>query len=171
MPSWTGQLLVASPVLADGAFRRTVVLLVDHDGDGALGVVLNRPLPRPLGDLAPLLVGEAAAPRVVFSGGPVAPEVVVALSRPVGSGLCAWTAVDLAAPPDLPPPVRVFTGYAGWAPGQLEHEVDQGAWWLLDVRQDDLFGSHPDVLWRSVLRRAPVPLAYASTLPDAPGSN
>ncbi len=144
--SLTGALLVASPTLADPNFARSVVLLLDHDEEGALGVILNRPSEgrngrrrfpsraRPDGQT---LLSE---PAVIHVGGPVTPEAIVCLgrmragrrSRPDGAGgLSGWTplggfvgAIDLDADPDdllaLLDGLRVFAGYSGWGPGQLE---------------------------------------------------
>jgi putative transcriptional regulator len=161
--SLSGQLLVATPLLQDGHFLRTVVLLVDHDEDGAIGVVLNRPTSLEVRDDLPLLASSAAEPAHVFGGGPVRDELTMALSGARGDGLCAWTVVDRVDPPDLPAPLRLFRGYAGWGPGQLEGELAEGAWWVVSPRVGDLFTPTPQTLWRDLLRRQGPPLAYAST--------
>ena len=67
--------------------------------------------------------------------------------------------------------VRVFSGYAGWSPGQLEGEVEQGAWWVVDALPGDPFVARPELLWRQVLRRQGPPLALVSTYPDDPALN
>ncbi len=164
-----GSLLVATPLLADPSFTRTVVLLVDHDSTGAVGVVLNRPGERPLQEVAEPLAGAAAAPAQVFLGGPVSPDLTVCLSA--APGLAAWTVLDLTDPPEMTGPLRVFQGYAGWGPGQLEREVAEGAWWVLPASPQDVFCADPAQLWRQVLRRSPPPVSYASTWPEDPGLN
>jgi putative transcriptional regulator len=150
-------------VIDEPTFRRTVVLVVDHDSDGTLGVVLNRPTQVPVGAEFAAIAGETAEPGVVFAGGPVQPDITVALSAAQGAGLCAWTVVDARAPHVPPAPVRLFRGYAGWSPGQLAQEVDAGAWWVLPPRAADVFGPTPATLWRDVLRRQQAPLSFAST--------
>ncbi|MEX2504226.1 MAG: YqgE/AlgH family protein [Egicoccus sp.] len=185
MHEWqTGRLLVATPALEDPNFERTVVLILDHDEDGALGVVLNR-----TSDLAvdEALVGWAdlvAKPPVVFGGGPVEPTAIVALGRATASvpadevvspRLDRVRLVDLAADPALAAAdldrVRVFAGYAGWGPGQLEVEVDAGAWFTVDADPGDVFTAEPARLWQAVLRRQPDELALFSTFPADPSLN
>lgn len=159
----TGQLLIATPMLGDPNFLRTVILLVDHDDHGAIGVVLNRPTEIPVVDEVPRLALSVTEPARVFGGGPVQDEVTMALSAARGDGLCSWTVVDSDDPPDLPEPVRVFRGYAGWGPGQLEGEIAEGAWWTARPRPGDLFTPTPELLWSAVLRREGPPMSYAAT--------
>jgi putative transcriptional regulator len=179
--SLTGRLLVALPALDDPNFERTVVLLLDHDEDGALGVVLNRasevPVHEALVDWADL----AAKPPVVFGGGPVEPTAVVALGRtPVHVVPEGWEPllervrlVDVSADPVATEvdEVRVFAGYAGWGPGQLEGELDMGAWATVDARPEDVFTATPDELWSRVLARQSGPLRLLATFPDDPSTN
>jgi putative transcriptional regulator len=179
----TGRLLVASPQLADPNFSRTVVLVLDHDEDGALGVVLNRTSEVAVSDAAAGWSELAADPAVVFGGGPVEPDAVVALGRSaarVGADLDAMLdehvrLVDLTADPVLErlelDKVRVFAGYAGWAPGQLEGEIDQGAWFAVDAEPGDVFTDDPLGLWHAVLRRQPDELALLATFPADPTTN
>jgi putative transcriptional regulator len=172
-----GRLLVATPVLLDPNFARTVVLVVQHGDDGSLGVVLNRPTgadPR-----APLpawsdLIGD---PPVVFVGGPVQPGVAVGLARASGPvEHPGWLPVighvglvDLSLDPsdygDRITEVRVFAGYAGWAADQLEVEVDEPAWFVIDGDEHDPFTEQPEDLWRVVLRRQRGSLALYATYP------
>ncbi len=171
MAGLTGQLLVATPALADPNFSRTVVLLVDDDDEGSLGVVLNRPTGLEVAELSPALAGVAAAPEVVFAGGPVSPEVTVCLAAARAEGLCSWTVLDPAAPPQLPGPVRLYQGYAGWGSGQLAAEIGVGAWWVAPPLPADLVDPRPAQLWRTVLRRQPPPRGWVSTLPTDPTLN
>ncbi len=162
-----GRLLVASPRLQDPNFDRSVVLVLEHDQDGTLGLVLNRPTITPVAEiLAPWAeCADQAPPAVVFGGGPVSPDVAVGLaglstasddpgSLPVVGRIGL---VDLSTAPStqaLPVmPVRVFAGYAGWGPGQLGAEMAEGAWFVVDAQAQDLVAKEPADLWRSVLRR------------------
>ena len=184
-----GQLVVATPSLLDPNFARTVVLLLQADEvDGALGLVLNRPtgtdVAEVLADWAPL----AGDPPVVFVGGPVQPNGAICLGRgrPAGQPVAAYSVlegvpgtslgtVDLDSSPDELAPavsqVRLFAGYAGWSAGQLEAEVEEGAWWVLDALPDDAFTAEPEALWARVLKRQGPPIAFAAGYPADPTLN
>jgi len=167
MPTWlTGKLLVAMPVLDDPAFSRAVVLLIDHDEDGALGIVLNRASEVPVSEATDSLIDLIPAPGVLFGGGPVEPNALVAIGHAQdGVGQVDTTIVkglrlvDLDQDPVLAgvelSQVRLFAGYAGWSPGQLEHEVWHGAWIVVDIEPSDVFTPEPEHLWREVLARQP----------------
>ncbi|MFC0082718.1 YqgE/AlgH family protein [Aciditerrimonas ferrireducens] len=175
-----GRLLVAAPQLEDPNFHRTVVLVVEHDEEGSFGLVLNRPTAVPVGDLLEgwATAAEGAPPAVVFQGGPVSPEVVIGLGRPSLGGrfvpvLGAVGIVDLH---EVPPPgsavaARIFSGYAGWGPGQLDRELAQGAWFVVPGRPEDLLGGDPEGLWRAVLRRQPGELRLLAAYPADPAAN
>jgi putative transcriptional regulator len=182
--AWTrGRLLVATPVLVDSNFDRTVVLMLEHSEDGALGLVLNRPLDVDLLDTLPEWSPVCADPQTVFGGGPVQPEAAFCLAqvrRPTPGD--AWTSVlgdvgvaDLGrGPSDVPGGVvaaRIFAGYAGWSPAQLEGELAQGAWWVVDAVPDDVMTDAPGGLWRRVLRRQRAPLSWVANYPDDPNDN
>jgi putative transcriptional regulator len=184
-----GRLLVATPVLGDPNFRRTVVLIVEHEAEqGTLGVVLNRPTEVPVDTVLEPWNDLATSPSVVFSGGPVAPNSALALAlvpgtdEPIGwhpldgtPAMARLGLVDLDAPPGLLAPaiasLRVYAGYAGWSVGQLETEIDEGAWYVLPAEPADAFCPEPERLWPAVLRRAGGELAYVATYPDDPGLN
>ncbi len=187
--SLTGRLLVATPVLADPNFRRTVVLIVEHEpAEGTLGVVLNRPTDVPVGRVLEPWSQLVTGPSVVFRGGPVAPDSALAIAlvpgdaEPLGwHSLAADPAmsrlglVDLDAPPDLLAPainrLRVYAGYAGWAPGQLKAEIDEGAWYVISAEPSDVFAAEPGGLWSTVLRRQGGEMAFTATFPDDPDLN
>lgn len=179
----TGRLLVASPQLDEPTFRRAVVFVLDHDEDGALGVVLNRTSIVPVREAAAPWVDLVCEPPVLFDGGPVEPDAVVALGR-TGARVGAEHGgllddhirlVDLSADPVLEQleleTVRVFAGYAGWAPGQLESELLQDAWFVVDARPQDVFTGDPSTLWHDVLRRQPGELRLLATFPEDPAMN
>lgn len=184
MDDWlTGKLVVATPQLDDPNFRRAVVLVLDHDDEGAIGVVLNRASAVRVRDTLTDWLELVAAPPVVFGGGPVEPTAIVALGRArPGQAREGATAileriqlVDLDTDPLLAAAelehVRVFAGYAGWAPGQLESEVLQGAWFPVDAVPTDVFTDDPDQLWHTVLARQPDQLRLFATFPDDPTMN
>ena len=190
-PSTTGRLLLATPPLGDPNFDRTVVLMLEHNDEGALGLVLNRPtVEDEVPGLAPWF-GVASEPAVVFRGGPVEPETLIGLAAaapedraladdaggsdgwaPLTSGLGT---VDLESDPDEVSPAflgfRLFRGYAGWGAGQLEDELADGAWIVLDRVPADPFTTEPDDLWRSVLRRQGGRLAWLANCPDDLSAN
>lgn len=181
--SLRGKLLVAGPGLVDPNFARTVVLVCEHTDEGALGVVLNRasdtPLPDELGGWRDLL----ARPPVVFAGGPVVPEGVLCLAKIQGAPpeegwhpvLGPLGTLDLRGQPELVGAaverIRVFAGHAGWAPGQLEAEVDAGGWFVCEADPEDALTPEPDALWSFVLRRQGGRLAMVSTYPEDPSLN
>lgn len=181
--SLRGKLLVATPVIGDPNFDRAVLLVVDHGAPGALGIVLNRPTEVSLLEPLPEWDGLAAYPPVVFVGGPVAREAAIGLGRIRHEGRGdGWSPVldgigtlDLSRrPSDLPTgidQVRVFVGYAGWGPGQLEAEVAADAWFVTDARPDDVLSDHPAHLWSAVLRRQGGPTALLSYCPPDPSLN
>ncbi len=180
--SLKGKLLVATPDLSDPNFFRTVVLMLEHGRGGALGVVLNRPSELEVSEPLPAWAEVAAQPPVVFVGGPVSPSSAICLGRaePVADG--DWQpvvgpvgAVDLnLAPGEVTPRpevVRVFAGYAGWGPRQLEAEILSGGWFVVDAEPDDALSQAPDELWSEVLRRQPGRLAIFANYPLDPSTN
>ncbi|WP_456698318.1 YqgE/AlgH family protein [Aeromicrobium sp. P5_D10] len=182
MDTLRGRLLVATPAIESGPFLRSVVFLLDHDADGALGVIVNRPLESDVDDVLPDWAALVNAPDCLFDGGPVAMDSALALGvisdnlPPLGWRQMAGRVglVDLDGP--LPGTgelagLRVFAGYAGWAPDQLEAEIAEGAWLVLDARESDLMSPQPETLWREVLRRQDGDLRYWTTFPDDPSVN
>lgn len=167
MESMTGQLLVAAPALKDPNFDRTVVLLVAHEPGGALGVVLNRATEVPVAEVLGAWGTLAREPAVLFEGGPVQPESAICLARLRTANQRATKGihqisgvvgtVDLSVDPDevreSVTGIRVFAGYSGWSPGQLEDEIASGSWFVLDALPGDPFMERPDDLWPMVLRR------------------
>ncbi|MDG4860606.1 YqgE/AlgH family protein [Streptomyces sp. T-3] len=181
--SLTGRLLVATPALADPNFDRAVVLLLDHDDEGSLGVVLNRPTPVGVGDILEGWAALAGEPGVVFQGGPVSLDSALGVGViPGDDGPLGWRRVhgaiglvDLETPPELIGAalgsLRIFAGYAGWGPGQLEDELVEGAWYVVESEPGDVSSPVPERLWREVLRRQRSELAMVATYPDDPSLN
>ncbi len=187
---YVGALLVATPLLDDPNFRRSVVLVLEHDEDGGtLGVVLNRPSEISVTQVLPSWDSLVTGPSVLFEGGPVQTDSALALAAvPSGEEPLGWRrlhsptpavarlgTVDLDAPPEILAgeiaQMRIFAGYAGWTAGQLEAEIKQGAWYLIDAEPGDTFHDDPERLWRMVLRRQPGELAFVATCPDDPQMN
>jgi putative transcriptional regulator len=179
-----GMLLVATPVLLDPNFADTVVLLLDVDVDGALGVVLNRPSPVSVAEVLGQWGTAVTEPHVLFHGGPVGTDAApaVALLRdpddvPVGFRAVQGSLglLDLDTPAELLvgslARLRIFAGYAGWSSGQLEAEVEEGSWYVVPGEAVDPFRDDTDLLRRDVLRRQPGELAWHSTRPADPELN
>jgi putative transcriptional regulator len=179
--SMKGKLLFSTPALFDPNFRRTVILVGEHGDDGAMGVVLNRPTSVTVADAVPPLSELVEDDDVVHLGGPVQPQAVVVLADFLDAAHVGDFVVDSVgflpgeiADADEVGPVRalrVFAGYAGWSPGQLEEELGEGSWLVLPARASDVFGERPERLWSDVLRRQGGALAVLALLPDDPSLN
>jgi putative transcriptional regulator len=162
-----GVLLVAKPDLGDPNFRETVVLVTRHPGGGAVGVVLNRPTRMPASQLLPEHEALRGRPDRLFAGGPVSPRALVAVFRSKDRPEAAlrvladvYLSLDgvfldgLLRRPDAPRELRVYAGYAGWAPGQLEAEIARDDWYVLEPDAATIFRADPATLWRELHRRA-----------------
>ena len=186
----TGNLLVATPLLSDPNFGRTVVLVVEHETSGTLGVVLNRPTEVQVSDVLEPWGELTSGPQVMFQGGPVALDSALAVGgmlapsaeeEPLGWRRISTDAsrglglVDLDAPPEVLAgeirSLRIFAGYAGWSAGQLESEIEDGSWYVVEVERDDPFTADPGRLWRDVLRRQPGDLSLVASFPEDPTRN
>ncbi len=177
-------LLVATPQLVDPNFADTVVLLLDVDEAGALGVVLNRPTPVSVAEVLSAWSGVVAQPDVLFLGGPVSTEGALAVGWlrdtddvPVGFREVQGSlgVVDLDTPVELIDGslsgMRIFAGYAGWGAEQLDGEIEEGSWYVVPAQPPDVFREDCSELWRDVLRRQPGELAWHSTRPLDPDLN
>lgn len=181
--SLAGRLLVASPDLLDPHFHRTVVFVLAHGDDGTLGLILNRPLPDTVEEHLPGWGAHVSEPRRLFEGGPVEQSAVLTLGRALPNGRPAWVLtateriglIDQAGAPDNLATgleaVRVFGGHAGWGGGQLEAEIEERAWFVVDAEPGDPFAEQPEQLWQTVLRRQQSKLAMYAFLPDDPSVN
>lgn len=173
--SLKGSLLVAAPALVDPNFHRTVVLVAEHGEAGAMGVVLNRPSDTAVAEAIPELVSLAGDEEPVFVGGPVAVDSLLALAEvedPDDASELVVGTVAFVQDPEVPAlRGRVFVGYAGWSPGQIEAELDEESWIVVPAEPDDVFSDDPAELWSSVLRRQGGPLALLSSMPPDPSLN
>ena len=183
MSGTAGRLLVAEPMLGDPNFDRTVVLMVQHVPEGALGLVLNRPTDVPVAAALPGWEALAADPAVLHIGGPVEAQSGWCLGRarrpeelegfvPV-IGDVGLVDLELALP-ELAAAflaVRVYAGYSGWGPGQLEQELAQDAWFVADADPEDPFLPDTRELWRRILARQEGPLARLALFPPDPSVN
>ncbi len=175
-----GRLLVASPRLIDPNFARTVVALLNHDEKGAMGLVINRPSDMPVADHLPEWVVERlVSPPVVFYGGPVEQAAAIGLRESYQAGgavtpIRGVSMMNLSEEEEAARTqgrVRVFAGYAGWGPGQLEEELEEESWIILPAFAGDVFSSAPACLWAEVLGRQGGRIALLASMPLDPQLN
>lgn len=180
MESLRGRLLISSGGLFDPNFRHTVVLIGQHNADGALGVVLNRALDVTVQEAVPVLSHLVPAGEPLFQGGPVqpaSPVLLVELAQPELADILIFGSVgflvgEISA--DVQPDIvraRVFAGYSGWGPGQLEEEMAGDTWILDPAREDDVFTDAPDLLWSRILQRKGPEYRSLSRMPYDPTMN
>lgn len=180
MDSLRGHLLIAGPGLVDPNFWRTVVLVGEHSEEGALGVVLNRTSETPVDEAVPELATLVGGMGDVHLGGPVEPSAIVVLAdfaEPADEDALVVESVGfLPAEVDrdsLGPlrRARVYVGYAGWGPGQLDDELAEGSWIVEPALADDVFTAEPDALWSAVLQRKGGPFRVLAAMPPDPSRN
>lgn len=181
MVSLRGKLLVASPALRDPNFQRTVILVGEHSAEGAMGLVLNRPSTTSVSDGLPELEELRDGDAPIHVGGPVAPAVVMVLARfPDGDDLeepltgqigflQAVSELDQIGHTALE--TRVFAGYAGWGPGQLDGEIERADWIVGEPTEVDVFSEAPEDLWSTVLTRMGGRFALLARMPEDPSRN
>lgn len=175
---YAGSLLLAAPMLDDPNFHRSVIYLLEHSAAGSLGLVINRPTEQVVTDgLQPWRV-LSSAPEVIFEGGPVEPNALIAMANvdppnPVdlhAPGQGQLTSIDLSQPANAllseVRQLRIFRGYSGWSSGQLDAELAQGSWLIARSDPFDVFSPHPQGLWRNVLRRSGGPKSLLADAPD-----
>lgn len=180
MVSLRGKLLISGGGLYDPNFRHTVVLIGEHNVDGAVGVVLNRPLDMTVEQAVPSLSGLVVPGDPLFQGGPVEPNqavLVAEVDRPGLLDVPVFGAVGFLTgevPSEVEPEVRnarVFVGHAGWGPGQLEAELETDSWIVEEAAAADVFTPSPEALWRHVLERKGPPYAALARIPFDPSMN
>jgi putative transcriptional regulator len=175
-----GHLLVAGPSLLDPNFRRTVVLVGEHSDEGALGVVLNRSSEATVAEAVPELTALVDGEDAVHVGGPVQPSAIVVLADFVDAERAGALVLESVGflPAEVDPDelgelrrARVFAGYAGWGPGQLDDELAEGSWIVEPALPEDVFTSDPEALWSAVLRRKGGPYQLLAMMPPDPSLN
>jgi putative transcriptional regulator len=181
MESLRAQLLIASPQLGDPNFARTVVLITEHNDEGAMGIVLNRPATTTVAEAAPELEELVLPGDDVYVGGPVQPSSVIVLAEwetPDDSAVQVFDGVGFvgagADPDELSRTTvraRVFAGFAGWSADQLEAELERDDWILEPAQPDDVFTESPDDLWSDVLERKGGQYALVARMPLDPSLN
>jgi putative transcriptional regulator len=162
-----GKFLVASKQLRDPQFFETVVLLIEYDSQGAMGLIINRPTTVKLSEVLPEIEGLQKRSDTIYLGGPVAKNQLMLLIRtaspPEGSRLVfkdiylssSQTIIEkMIDNPDTPERFRVYAGYAGWAPGQLDREVSRGGWHILQADEESVFDKTPARIWPELIRRS-----------------
>ena len=178
--SLRGSLLVAGPTLLDPNFRRTVVLIADHDDEGASGVVLNRTSDLTVAEAAPPLAGLVETGELLHIGGPVQPQAAVVLAdfaHPELAERIVFGSVGLLTGEEAEDArsgirrARVFAGYAGWGSGQLEAELEENSWIVEPALPEDVFTDAPDGLWSVVLKRMGGDYAMLALMPYDPSTN
>ncbi len=162
MESLAGHLLISASNLWDPNFRRAVLLIGHHDEEGAVGVVLNRVAEVTVMEAVPALAGLVEPDAVLFLGGPVQPQAAVVVADfqvPDRAEILALGSIGFLPQESDPADLggirraRVFAGYAGWGPGQLEGEMEQESWIVEPARPEDVFTDEPEHLWDAVLKR------------------
>jgi putative transcriptional regulator len=175
--STAGMLLVATPIISTPPFARSVVLMLEHDEAGAIGVILNAETVIPVDEHLPELARLVTPPAAVYLGGPVSTDTAILLGRsttaaflhePVADGVGL---LDVDALPDDLADLRVFAGYSGWSDGQLDMEIATGSWWVLPAEPDDVFPEDVTLLWDRIVVRAPGTIPFHLTYPDDPSLN
>jgi putative transcriptional regulator len=178
--SLKGRLLIAGANVFGPAFRQAVVLVAEHDEESALGFVLNRPSELLAAEAADELSGLPLADPRIYHGGPVQPGVVAVIGEFEDAGFAGNLVFDNVGMLGMGPAgietegarrAKVFSGYAGWGPGQLEDELEEGSWVVEDARPGDVFTAAPDTLWRDVLRRKGGEFLMLSTMSPDPTAN
>ena len=180
MESLRGRLLVSGGALFDPNFRHTVVLVGEHNRDGALGVVLNRPTPLKVEDAVPALASLVEPGELLYQGGPVQadqPVLLAELTRPDLADILVFGSIGFVVGVVSPQSLvgmrraRVFAGYSGWGAGQLEAEMDSGSWILEGAREEDVFTTEPESLWSRVLERKGGRYRRLASMPFDPSVN
>ncbi|MGH2943357.1 MAG: YqgE/AlgH family protein [Solirubrobacteraceae bacterium] len=181
MDSLRGQLLIAGATLPDPNFARSVVLICEHSEEGALGLVLNRPGELVVGESAPELAGLAGEDAIIDAGGPVQPDALLVLAEfedtsqagiaVVGNVGLVGDGSELDDLVDATRRVRIFAGYAGWGPGQLDAELARDDWFVAPAGIDDIFNPDADELWSRVLSRKGAHFALVARMPIDPSVN
>lgn len=179
MESLEGQLLIAGPTIEGGMFRQAVILVVEHNSNGALGFTLNNALDTLVAEADLSLAELPLFDERIYLGGPVQPNFLTVIAKQKDRLEASDSVLDAIAfihPGEQREPLeraaKVFIGYAGWAPGQLEAELtDAGSWLVEPARLEDIFCDSPESLWRDTVKRKGPSFAMLSTMPFDPTLN
>jgi|SRR5919201_1919045 putative transcriptional regulator len=169
-----GSLLVAHPNMLDPNFRRTVLFISAHNAeDGAMGVIINRPLDKQLAEVVRDPPPPDLADVPVFLGGPVGKDqlMIAAFEWQKGEGLKLNHRLEVEEPNDEAPPVCAFIGHAGWTVGQLEAELEQKAWLLRKPSRSVLRFDRLPQLWFDIMRGLGPWYKMLAAAPDDPSLN
>ena len=179
--SLRGKLVIASPALIDPNFARSVVLITEHSSEGAMGIVLDRPSDTTVGEVVPQLADAAGESEPVFVGGPVQPTALVVLAEFSDPEAAAWiitadvgfaaAGVETESLSEFVRRARVYAGYSGWGPGQLEAEMEADSWIVEPPLPHELFPDEPRTLWSDVLGRKGGQYALVARMPEDPSVN
>ena len=175
----TGSMLVAHPRLLDHNFRRTILFLSHHSAeDGAIGLILNRPLKKTFGEVAAQPISDTFKNVELYYGGPVAADhlTLASLQWRTNPASVAFQSFmgnieDVHIEPQWRPGLRAFVGYAGWSQGQLEGEIDQKAWLVLPPVRELIEMKEPENAWRRVMRTSGPLMKLLAEAPDDPEMN
>lgn len=183
MNSLRGHFLVGSPYLSDPNFFRSVVLMIQHDEEGALGLVLTRPSAKTVADVWEMVTGESSdCQRLIHIGGPVAGPLMALHTQPQfaeadvvgGVFFCAQKDAIEQIVADEDEPWLLFSGYSGWGPGQLERELKVGGWLTVPAAAEDVFCEGDD-LWERLVKKIGqdilAPAIRTSHVPPDPSCN
>ena len=179
MDSTRGKLLIAGPGLLDPNFFRTVVLVVEHSEDGALGLILNRPSETTVGEAVSELEEMLESDDPLFIGGPVQPSSLIVLAEfddPEHAAVIAFQDIGVLSTADGEQPRgvrrgRAFVGHSGWGPGQLDSELEREDWIVEPAAREDAFTTEPLDLWEMVLTRKGGSYALVARMPPDPSVN
>lgn len=179
--SLRGRLLIAGPTLTDPNFARSVVLMAAHGEEGAMGVILNRPATTTVGEAVPDLVELTGGEEPVYVGGPVQRQAVIVLAEfddaemagelILGDIGFAGAESDFGELASAVRRARIFAGCAGWAPGQLEAEIERDDWIVEEALPGDVFSEDSEALWSAVLERKGGSFALLARMPLDPSLN
>jgi len=176
--SMAGSLLLAHPGMRDPNFRRTVVLLSAHGDDGAIGLVLNRPMSKQLGELNAEFAASLLAKVPVYQGGPVQTDQLILAAwqaDPLGDGFKLHFGIDVdkaeALQNEADVQLRAFLGYSGWTKGQLENELKQNTWVVTPVEPRLVEREEGPGLWRTILSGLSPEWKLMANEPDDPEMN
>jgi putative transcriptional regulator len=177
-----GQLLLDSGQLQGSFFQRTVVLICQHDAEGAFGLVLNRATGNNVGDMIVADLPDPLKGCPLFLGGPVQPSALSFLltdafvpdanvlpNLSLGHSLDALVELGESFSPTRK--IKMFTGYAGWSPGQLEDEMKRKAWLKHPASLELVFDVHPDQLWQTILNQKGWKYKLLAQMPEDPSMN